>query len=132
MMTSSPGLTDAAEGQQQAARGARGDEHLAVGVAEFGVDGGLELAAKLGDALGDGVGVEAALDGGDGGGLERLGDVEVGQADREVDRVLHGLRHVERLADARGVDVPHPVGDPGVVHDAGLGVASADRSIAVL
>ncbi len=117
------GVDDAAEGQEQGARGARGDQDLAVGVAELGVDGGLDLAPKLGDALGDGVGVEAVLDGVDRGGLDGSGDVEVGQADREVDRVLHGLGHVERLADARSVDVLHPVGDPGVVHVEGLGVA---------
>ena len=48
--------------------------------------------------------------------LDRLGDVEIGQTDREVDRVRHGLGHVERLADTRDVDLLHPAGNPGVVH----------------
>ena len=61
-ITSSPGLTARAERQEQAPRGARGDQHLAVGVAELGVDGGLDLAPQLGEALGEGVGVVPALD----------------------------------------------------------------------
>ena len=89
----------------------------------------LAAAAKLGHALGLGVGVEPALDGLDGGELGGGGHVEVGQADREVDRVLHGPGHVERLADARGVDVPHPVGDPGVVHGGALRVRRASEGI---
>ena len=48
--------------------------------------------------------------------LTGLGNVEVREPDREIDRVFHGFGHVERLADSRGVDVLHPVGDPGVVH----------------
>src|SRR5438552_608327 len=82
---------------------AGGDQDLAVGVMERGVDRGLELASELGDALGDGVGVPPVLDRGDRGGFDRVGHVEVGQADRQIDRILHGLGHVERLADARGV-----------------------------
>ena len=50
-------VDDAAKRQQQPARRAGGDEDLAVAVAELGVDRGLELAAQLGDALGDGIGV---------------------------------------------------------------------------
>src|SRR5205823_9376915 len=81
------GVDHAAEGQEQGAGGPRGDQDLAVGVAELGGDGLLELAPQLGDPLGDGVGVEPLLDRRDGGGLDRVGDVEVGQADRQVDRV---------------------------------------------
>ena len=91
------GVDHAAEGQQQRPRRAGGDEHLAVGVAELGVDGGLEPAAELGDALGDGVGVPPALDGLDRGGLDRVGHVEVGQADREVDRVVMALARSNTL-----------------------------------
>ena len=115
-ITSSPGVDHAAEGQEQCARRARRDQHLAVGVTELGVDRCLDLGPQLGDALGDRVGVVAGPNRLDGRGLDRVGDVEIRQADREVDRVFHRLGHVERLADARGVDVLHPVGDPGVVH----------------
>ena len=61
MMTSSPGLTTAAECQQEGPEVPEVIEDLAVGVAELGVDGGLELAPKLGDALGERVGVVPVL-----------------------------------------------------------------------
>ena len=83
---------------------------------KLAVDGRLDLVAQLGDALGDRVGVSTRLDRLDRRVLDGLGDVEIRQADREVDRVFHALGHVERLADARGVDLLHPAGDPGVVH----------------
>src|SRR5262249_11284248 len=66
--------------------------------------------------LRDGVAVGAAVDGGVSGGLDRLGHVEVGQADAQVDGVFQATSQLEDLADARGFDVPHAGGDPVVVH----------------
>ena len=60
--------------------------------------------AQRGDALGLRVAVVAGADRFDRGVLGDVGHVEIGQADREVDRVLHLGREVEDLADARGVD----------------------------
>src|SRR5208282_6278122 len=45
------GVDDRADGQQQGARRARGDDHLTIGMMEFGVHRGLKRAAQLGDAL---------------------------------------------------------------------------------
>ena len=86
------------------------------------------MLAQLGDALGEGVGVLPARIASIAAALTGLGNVEIGQADREIDRVLHRLGHVERLADARGVDLLHPVGDPGVVHGR-LELASTQVSV---
>ena len=73
---------------------------------------GLQLLAQHGHALRQGVAVLAALDGVDGRLADRLGHVEVGLADREVDRVLQLRRQVEHLADARGVEQSGAVGKP--------------------
>src|SRR5438045_632589 len=84
----SAGLHGAVHGQQQAAAGAAGDEKIAVGVRIAPTDVGQDLVAQLGDAGVDGVGIGAAVDGVLGSGLHRLGHVEVGDADAEIDGVL--------------------------------------------
>ena len=61
------------------------------------------------------------------------GDVEVGEADRQVDGILERPGQFEGLADSGGLDVGHPVGDPGGVHGCvfqgkGLGTARRDRA----
>ena len=76
------------------------------------VDPGLELVAQHGHALGQGVAVLAALDGVDGGLADRLGNVEVGLADREVDRVGELRAQVKDLANAGAVEGLGSVGDP--------------------
>src|SRR5207245_981040 len=50
--------------------------------------------------------------------FDRLGDVEMRLADAEVDRVGHLRRQVEDLTDTRGVNSPHPLGDPAFAHAA--------------
>ena len=90
----------------------RGDEHLAVVVAVLLLDLRLELFAQHGHALRQGVAVLAALDGVDRRPADRLGHVEVGLPDREVDRVLQLRAKVEDLADARGVEQTGAVGKP--------------------
>ena len=82
-------------------------------MAEFFVDAGLELVAKGRQALGDGVGILTGLDGFDASVFDRLRHVEVGLADREVDRVLHLGRQVEHLADAAGIEGVGAVGEGG-------------------
>ena len=116
VISSSPGSTTQQIASKSAPEVPAVTKHLAVGVVELAVDGRLDLLAQLGDALGDRVGISTGLDRLDRGILDGLGDVEIRQTDREVDRVFHALGHVERLADARDVDLLHPAGDPGVVH----------------
>src|SRR5262249_13170909 len=41
---------------------------------------------------------------------------KVGLANRKVDGVLHRSGQVEHLADARAVEMPHAIRDPGMVH----------------
>ena len=57
------GIDHAADRQQECARGARGHQHLAVGVVKLAVDGRLDLIAQLGDALGYRIGISTGLDG---------------------------------------------------------------------
>ena len=71
---------------------------------EFTCDELGDFVLKLAHALGDGVAVLAALDGGDGGVLDGLGDIEVGEPDGEVDGVLEAGGEVEDAADAGGID----------------------------
>ena len=61
-MTSSPGFTDRAEAQQESARGAGGDDHLAVGLAVLGVHLLPGAVAERGQAHREGVGVLTASD----------------------------------------------------------------------
>ena len=111
------GIDGAAQREQQAAAGAAGDDHLAIGVSVGLADIGQNLGPQLRNALGDGVGVVALVDGGTGGGLDRLGHVEVRLADAQVDGVLEAASQLENLADARRLDMLHAVGDPAVVHE---------------
>jgi hypothetical protein len=83
---------------------------------KLGVDGRLDSVAKLRDSLRDRVGISTGFDRVDRGFLDGVGDVEIRKTDREIDRVFHALGRVERLADARDVDLLHPAGDPGFVH----------------
>ena len=55
---------------------------------------------QLGNALANGVGVVAAVDGSLGCGLDRLGNVEMRLADAQVDRVLQAAGQLENLTDA--------------------------------
>ena len=68
-------------------------------------------SAKLNGALSLGVLVLAAGDGVDCLGLDGSGHIEVRLTDRQVDRVGHLGGQVKDLANARGVQQPHPVRD---------------------
>ena len=67
------------------------------------VDLRLQLVAQRGHALRHRVGVLARAMASMRGVFDRLGHVEIGLADREVDRVLHLRGQVEDLADAAGI-----------------------------
>ena len=105
-----------AQCQEQSTGCSSRDQHLAVGMPKLGIDGPLKRGPQLGNALSDRVGVMSSVYGLNCSGLDVFGNVKVREPDREIDRVFHRFGHVERLADSRGVDVLHPVGDPGVVH----------------
>jgi hypothetical protein len=62
-----------------------------------------EARAQRLDPLRLRVAVVAGADRIDGGGFGDLRDIEIRQADREVDRVLHLRREVEDLADTGGI-----------------------------
>ena len=81
-------------GQHQPAAGAAGDEHLAVGVAVLRRRrGACSFSRSAGDALRRRVAVLAARESPRTAAcLNRLGHVEVGLADREVDRIVHRCR----------------------------------------
>ncbi|MGC3990072.1 MAG: hypothetical protein QM796_10415 [Chthoniobacteraceae bacterium] len=99
--------------EQQRAADAAGDEHVADVAAVLFRQVGPQAFAERRDALRGRVAVLAVADGVDGDGLGGVGHVEVGQADREVDRVGHLCGEVEDLADAAGVDGVGAVGDEG-------------------
>ena len=120
-IASSPGSIVARIARNSPPRDAAGDEHVADVAADLRRQVRAQPLAERGDALRLRVAVVARADRLDGGGLGDLRDVEVGQPDREVDRVLHLRGEVEDLADAGGIDAEGAAGDEvgGGAHGSG-------------
>src|SRR5665213_1674354 len=94
------GIDGATKSEDKAAAGAAGDENFAVVLGIKGANVSVNLGAQFWNALGDGIGVGAAVDGGVGGGLDRLRHVEIRLTDAEVDGVFETARQFKDFADA--------------------------------
>ena len=106
-----------AEGQHQRPAGAAGNEHLPILVAVLCRDAPAQRFEQRLDALRLRVGVVSVVDRLFEGRFDRRGRVEVGLTDRKVDRIGHVGGQIEDLANAGGIDLSHPVGNPAVRHD---------------
>jgi len=78
------------------------------------VDPRLQLLDERADSLRGRVAVLARVDGYDRGAADGLGHVEIGLADRKIDRALHLGGQVEYLANARAIKPGHAMSDPGM------------------
>ncbi len=123
------GVEAGEEGEDQAARHAAGHQQAAVltrrpAIARQPPVGQLDLEAtgdglvQLVQSLGDGVLVDALLDGVDGRLFDARRHVEVRLADGEVDRILEPAGQLEHATDARGLHRGDALGDMtlGVEH----------------
>src|SRR5258708_2011265 len=73
----------------------------------------------------------AGVDRFDGGVFGRLGDVEIGKPDGEVDRVLQLRGQIEDLADARSIDSMSTGGDVRIdgAHGVGWALPTSEFSV---
>ncbi len=117
-MTSSPGLTSVIIAKTSAPLVPLVMNSLRSAWAYSLFDLGLKFFQQRGDALGLRIAVFAIADGIDHGAAREFGNVEIGLADREVDRVFHFGREVENLADAGTIERSRTGGEPRM-HGAG-------------
>ena len=101
------------QSKQQPTAGSTRDKRLPVRVAEFCRHARLQRITKWRNPLCDRIDIFTRFDGRN----QRLFDtrrsIVVGLPDTQIYRVLHSRREVEHLADSRGIDLMHPVGNPG-------------------